>query len=126
MRGRPSDLSDSFLAGDEPAAQWEYSALLIVAGRMQGESLRYQLVSCGLDVDLARSVAAGLDRVASGSYDALILDWQTLEVEYLGSSRKDAWMRLLGEAKAARKPVGIVVLVESEQAVPIEIERAGV
>src|SRR6266704_2266977 len=126
MRSRPGDLSDSFLTPDEPAAQWEHSALLIIAGRMQGESLRYQLVSCGLEVDLARSVSTGMDRVAAGSYDVLILDWQTLEVEYLGSSRADAWMRLMGEAKAARKPIGVVALLDSEQMVPREIEQAGV
>ena len=52
MRPRVDDLSESFLAPEDPGGKWEHSVLLIIAGRMQGESLRYQLVSRGFDVDL--------------------------------------------------------------------------
>src|SRR5260370_2349369 len=54
----------------------------------------------------------------------MILDWQTLEVEYLASNRTDAWMRLVREVRAAGKPVGVVALVGSEQSAAAEIEHA--
>jgi DNA-binding NtrC family response regulator len=125
MRSRPDDLSESVLAPEDPGPQWEHSVLLIVAGRTQGESLRYQLVSRGFDVDLARSVSAGLDRVVSHGYDGVVLDWQTLEVEYVGADRGEIWGRLARAAKAAGRPLGIVALVESETSPPPEIAHAG-
>src|SRR2546428_12866236 len=124
MRNRGEDLSQSFLAPPEPDPESEHSVLLIVAGRMQGESLRYQLQSGGLDVDLVRSVSAGLERLSGASYDAIILDWQTLEVEYTRPSRAEAWFRLAREARFEAKPVGLVALFDSEQSAPAEIEQA--
>jgi DNA-binding NtrC family response regulator len=124
MRNRLDELSETFLAPEDPGAKWEHSVLLIIAGRMQGESLRYQLVSRGFDVDLVRSVSAGLDRVASGAYEGIVLDWRTLEVEYPGSLRFEIWTRLARQARAVR-PVGLVALVDSEPAAPAEIEQAG-
>src|SRR2546421_163397 len=58
MRHQWDDLSGSFLAPSEPDPALDCSVLLIVAGRMQGESFRYHLVSRGFEVDLARSVSA--------------------------------------------------------------------
>ena len=125
MRSRPDDQSESFLAPEDPGTQWEHSVLLIVAGRTQGESLRYQLVSRGFDVDLARSVSAGLDRVVSHGYDAVVLDWQTLEVEYVGVDRGEIWARLARAAIGAGRPLGIVAVVDSEASPPLEIAHAG-
>ena len=125
MRNRVDDSTESFLAPEDPGAEWEHSVLLIIAGRMQAESLRYQLLSCGFEVDLARSVSAGLDLVAGGSYDGVVLDWQTLEVEYMGAARNEAWLRLVGGARDAGKPVGLVALLDSEQSPPVEVEQAG-
>jgi DNA-binding NtrC family response regulator len=102
----------------------DYSVLLIVAGRMQGESLRYKLVSRGFEVDVARSVSIGLDRVRNAAYDGLVLDWQTLEVEYPGSARSKAWFELARQLRAAGKPAGVVALSDSEPPPP-EIEQAG-
>jgi transcriptional regulator with GAF, ATPase, and Fis domain len=124
MRNRQDELSESFLAAEDPGGTWEHSVLLIIAGRMQGETLRYQLVSLGFDVDVARAVSMGMLRVSGGSYDALILDWQTLEVEYIGAARNEAWERLVAQAK--RAGVGIVTLLDSEQSIPLDIEQPGV
>ena len=119
MRNRLDQLSESFLAPDDPGLKGEHTVLLIVAGRMQAESLRYQLVSRGFDVDLARSVTAGLNRMAARAYDVVALDWQTLEVEYLGADRMQVWARLAREAKR------IVALVDSEESATGEIAQAG-
>jgi DNA-binding NtrC family response regulator len=125
MRNRTDDLSESFLAPEDSGAKWEHSVLLIIAGRMQGENLRYQLVSQGFDVDLVRTVAAGLSRVAGGAYDAVVLDWRTLEVEYVGAGRTETWMRLVHQARAAAKAVGLVAMLDSEQSAAGQIEQAG-
>ena len=125
MRIRMDDTSESFLGPEDPDPEAKYAVLLIIAGRMQGESLRYQLVCGGFEVDLARSVSAGLERVSKTCYDAVILDWQTLEVEYVAGSRTDAWQRLVGEARTAGKPVGVVALIANgNSAVEVEIEQA--
>jgi len=92
---------------------------------MQGESFRYQLASRGFQVDLARSVSAGLERLGGGSYDALVLDWQTLEVEYPGPSGTDIWMRLVRDTRAAAKSMGLVALLDSGQSAQTDIEQAG-
>src|SRR6266567_7201033 len=120
MRNRTDNLSASFpLASAEQDPESEHSVLLIVAARMQGESLRYQLESEGFEVDLARSVSAALDRLASAAYDAAVLDWQTLEVEYPGRSRTEVWLRLArelrgtggpGKGPSTVRPVGLVAL----------------
>jgi transcriptional regulator with GAF, ATPase, and Fis domain len=125
MRNRVDESSESFLAPDDPGPDKNHSILLIIAGRMQGESLRYQLVCRGFEVTLARSVSVGLDRAAKEPYDAVILDWQTLEVEYLGAGRTEAWLRLVRESRATGKQVGMLALVDSEQSAPAEIEEAG-
>jgi transcriptional regulator with GAF, ATPase, and Fis domain len=125
MRNRGNDLSESFLGPAEPDPESEHSVLLIVAGRMQGESLRYQLVSCGFEVDLARSVSSVLERLNGKSYDAVVLDWQTLEVEYPSSNRVEVWLRLVRDCRAQAKAVGLVALLDSEQSAPLEIEQAG-
>src|SRR6476620_7459468 len=57
MRHRGDNLSQSFLTPSDPDPAIESSVLLIVAGRMQGENFRYQLVTRGFEVDLARSVS---------------------------------------------------------------------
>src|SRR5579862_3979868 len=100
---------------DEADPDSKYSVLLVIAGRTQGESLRYQLVFQGFDVDLARSVSIGLQRAAAVPYDAVVVDWQTLEVEYARPSRSEAWMRLVRESRASGRPVGVVALLTSEQ-----------
>ena len=128
MRHRGDDLSESFLAPSEPDPALESSVLLIVAGRMQGESFRYQLVSRGFEVDLARSVSAALERLRA-PYDALVLDWQTLEVEYPGAACADTWRRLVGDIRTGvgmgpARCVGLVALLDSEQLAPKEIEQA--
>src|SRR5262245_53916383 len=125
MRNRADHLSDSFLLPPEPEPKSEYSILLIVAGRMQGESLRYQLVSRGFDVDLARSLTFAMERLSSAAYDAIILDWQTLEVEYRGPNRAETWFKLAREARSVAKPVGLVALFDSEELAPAEIEQVG-
>ena len=134
MRNRADNLTASFLTPTEADPESEHSVLLIVAARMQGESLRYQLESEGFEVDLARSVSAALDRLASAAYDAAVLDWQTLEVEYPGHSRAEVWFRLArelrgtggpGKGPSTVRPVGLVALLESVQSVPPEIEQAG-
>src|SRR6476661_1420185 len=112
MRHRGDDLSESFLAPSEPDPALEYSVLLIVAGRMQGESFRYQLVSRGFEVDLARSASTALERLNGAAYDALVLDWQTLEVEYPGSSGMDTWLRLVRQMRADARLVGLVALLD--------------
>src|SRR5690242_6190155 len=117
MRNRTDDLSASFLAPADPEPESEHSVLLIVAARMQGERLRYQLVSQGFEVDLSRSVSAGLNRLAASAYDAVVLDWQTLQVEYPGASCLETWFRL------AREVTGLVALIESMQMAPAEIEQ---
>src|SRR6266700_6038252 len=124
MRNRTDELSTSFLGPAEARVEQnpesEHSVLLIVAARMQGESLRYQLVSQGFEVDLLRSVSAALDRLAGASYDAVVVDWQTLEVEYPGASRMETWLRLAGEVcgSAAPVPAGLVALIESMHTAP--------
>ncbi len=121
----PDNGSDSVLdTPDEAGPDSKYSVLLVIAGRTQGESLRYQLVFQGFDVDLARSVSIGIQRSAAVPYDAVVVDWQTLEVEYARPSRGEAWMRLVRESRASGRPVGVVALLTSEQAPP-EIEEAG-
>ena len=126
MRNRADDLSATFLAPPGPDPESEHSVLLIVAARMQGESLRYQLVSQGFEVDLSRSVSAALDRLAGAAYDAVVLDWQTLEVEYPGPARAGTWFRLARELRRPPpRPVGMVALLESMQSAPLEIEQAG-
>src|SRR5438094_8384181 len=119
MRSRTDNLSASFpLASAEQDTESEHSVLLIVAARMQGESLRYQLVSQGFEVDLSRSVSAGLERLAASSYDAVVLDWQTLQVEYQGARRLETWIRLAREvcgADGQRGAAGLVALIESKQ-----------
>jgi DNA-binding NtrC family response regulator len=125
MRNRMDDLSESFITPDDPGLDPRHSVLLIIAGRMQGESLRYQLACLGFQADLVRSFSQALERPTGAPFDAVILDWQTLEVEYAIQSRSDAWARLVRECRSARKPVGMVVIVESEQNAPVEIARAG-
>jgi len=120
MRNRQDELLESLLTAEDPGVTWEHSVLLIIAARTQGETLRYQLVSRGFDVDVARAVSAGLLRVAGGSYDALVLDWQTLEVEYVGAARSESWERLITETK--RAGIGIVALLDSEESFPREID----
>src|SRR6266849_6494930 len=100
MRHQWDDLSGSFLAPSEPDAALDCSVLLIVAGRMQGESFRYHLVSRGFEVDLARSVSVALGRLNGVAYDALVLDWQTLQVEYPGATGSETWFRLVKELRA--------------------------
>src|SRR5437879_13546553 len=102
MRNRAGDLSDSFLLTTEPDPESEHSVLLIVAGRMQGESLRYQLASCGFAVDLARSVTFALERLPGATYDAVILGGQTLEVESSGPSRAETWCRRMRGGRSGR------------------------
>src|SRR5215831_16115251 len=108
MRNRADDLSVGLLLPAEAGPQFEHSVLLIVAGRMLGESLRYQLVSSGFEVDLARSVTFALERLPGGRYDAIVMDWQTLEVEYPGPSRAEMWFRLAREVRSRTKPAGLV------------------
>src|SRR5260370_35377301 len=95
MRTRIDDSSESFLAPDEPGLEAKHSVLLVMASRMQGESLRYQLVCQGFEVDLARSVSLALERVDKESFDAVVLDWQTLEGEYLDASRTEDMLRFV-------------------------------
>ncbi len=126
MRNRVDDLSESFLTPpDDPGPDTRQTVLLIIAGRMQGENLRYQLVCRGFEADLTRSVSQALERRTGTAYDAVVLDWQTLEVEYTGPSRAQAWARLVRESRPSRKPVGIVVIVDSEQNTPPEVAQAG-
>src|SRR5437764_13903446 len=124
MRTRNDDSSESFLDPDEPGPETKHSVLLVIAGRMQGESLRYQLVCLGFEVDLARSVSLALERAGKASYDAVVLDWQTLEVEYLAASRTGAWLQLVRAARACGKPVGAVALLATENFAAEEIEQA--
>jgi transcriptional regulator with GAF, ATPase, and Fis domain len=125
MRNRSDDLSESFIAPDDPGPEARYSILLIVAGKMQGENLRYQLVCRGFEADLERSVSRVFGRPARVTYDAIILDWQTLEVEYAGAGRTQAWARLVRESRTAGKAAGLIVLVDSEQDAPPEVGQAG-
>ena len=124
MRTRIDDSSESFLGPDEPGPDTKHSVLLVIAGRMQGESLRYQLVCQGFEVDLARSVSLALERAGKASYDAVVLDWQTLEVEYLAAGRTEAWLQLVRAARASGKPVGAVALIATENFAADEIEQA--
>ena len=124
MRTRMDDLSQSFLGPEDPGPEAKHTVLLVIAGRMQGESLRYQLVCRGFEVDLARSVSLAVERAGKTSYDAVILDWQTLEVEYLAPSRAEAWLRLVGAVRAGGKAVGAVALVPSEDFAADDIEQA--
>jgi DNA-binding NtrC family response regulator len=112
MRNREEDLSHR-----------EHSVLLIIAGRIEGESLRHHLVSSGFDVDQSRSVAAGLDRMSSHWYDAVVLDWQILQPERVGAGGSETWARLVSHA--ASRTLGIVALVESGTDAPAEIGHAG-
>ena len=85
MRTRGDDLSESFLTPSEPEPRSDCSILMIVAGRIQGESLRYKLVSSGFEVDLARSVSAGLGRLAGGSCSTgRLLKWNSQERPLFG------------------------------------------
>src|SRR5579859_3576176 len=124
MRTRMDDLSESFLGPEDPGPEAKHTVLLVIAGRMQGESLRYQLVCRGFEVDLARSVSLAVERAGKTSYDAVILDWQTLEVEYLAPSRAEAWLRLVGAVRASGKAVGAVALVPGENFPADDIEQA--
>src|SRR5207237_8636408 len=118
MRNWADDRSESFLAPAEPDSESELSVLLVVAARMQGESLRYQLASRGFEVELTRSVSSALERLPGASYDALILDWQTLEVEYPVSKRAATWLRLARDVQIGPKPVGMVALMDAMQSAP--------
>jgi transcriptional regulator with GAF, ATPase, and Fis domain len=124
MRTRNDDSSESFLDPEEPGPETNHSVLLIIAGRMQGENLRYQLVCQGFEVELARSVSLALERAGKASYDAVVLDWQTLEVEYLAASRTEAWLQLVRAMRAGGKPVGCVALIATENFPADEIEQA--
>jgi len=125
MRNRTDASSESFLAPDDPGPELKYSILLILAGRMQGESLRYQLLCRGFEAGLVRSVSAALERGAGGPYDAVILDWRTLEVEYAGANRAEAWARVARGFRAGGLMAGVVVIVDSEQSAAAEIAQAG-
>jgi transcriptional regulator with GAF, ATPase, and Fis domain len=124
MRNRIDDLSESFLGPDDPGPETKHTVLLVIAGRMQGESLRYQLVCRGFEVDLARSVSLALERAGKTSYDAVVLDWQTLEVEYLAPNRSEAWWRLVRAVRASGKAVGAVALMATENFAADDIEQA--
>ena len=124
MRTRIDESSESFLGPEDAGPETKHSILLIIAGRMQGESLRYQLVCRGFEVDLARSVSIALERVGRTSYDAIILDWQTLEVEYLAASRSEVWLRLVRAARVSGKQVGAVALIATENLAADDIEQA--
>ena len=62
MRHRADDLSETFLAPTEPDPDTDRSVLLIVAGRMQGDSLSFQLSARGFEVELADYLAEQLGR----------------------------------------------------------------
>src|SRR5260370_24594242 len=124
MRTRIDDSSESLLGPEEPGAETKHLVLLVIAGRIQGESLRYQLVCRGFEVDLARSVSIALERSQKAAYDAVVLDWQTLEVEYLAASRTQAWLQLVGAVRASGRRVGAVALTATENFAADEIEQA--
>ena len=126
MRTPIDDSSERFLGPDDPGPESKHSVLLVIASRMQGESLRNQLVCRSFEVDLARSVSLALERATKTSYDAVIVDWQTLEVEYLAAGRTEAWLRLVRAARATTgRPVGAVALVATEDFAASDIEQAG-
>src|ERR1700716_4257765 len=111
MRTRIDDSAESFVGPDEPGLEAKHSVLLVMAGRMQGESLRYQLVCQGFEVDLARSVSLALERAGKAPYEEVVVDWQPLEVEYLPARRTEAWLQLVRGPRASGKPVGAVALI---------------
>ncbi len=92
---------------------------------MQGEGLRYRLVCRGFEANLARSVSLAYERVRE-PYSVVVLDWQTLELEFPGASRAEAWARLAREFRAAAQPTpGLVIIVESDQNLPPELAHTG-
>ncbi|MGH9659879.1 MAG: sigma-54 interaction domain-containing protein, partial [Bryobacteraceae bacterium] len=96
-------------------------------GRIQAEHCRFLLLDCGLAVDICRSVAGSMGRLESRGYDAVVVDWRTLEVEHLGTGDwREGWLRLARAARAANDgPVGLVALFGGEVAVHPELDQVG-
>ena len=126
MRTPIDDSSERFLRPDDPGPESKYSVLLVIASRMQGESLRNQLVCRGFEVDLARSVSLALERATKTSYDAVIVDWQTLEVEITWRASRTGSLVAIGPARRATtgKAGYAVALVATEDFAASDIEQA--
>ncbi len=127
MKKRTDEPADGFLLPEEaPPAQLDRSVLIVAAGRIQTEQYRSLLVACGATVDSSRTVGGALERLEGRSYEAVLLDWRTLEVEHLGGDWREAWADLVQATRRGRAPAsGLVALFESEPLKAFELEEAG-
>src|SRR5689334_331579 len=83
MPARTDDRSDGYFAPPQVATgELRRAVLVVAAGRMQADSLRHQLTSHGATVHVSRSVTEAFDRLPAEGYDAVVVDWETLEVEF--------------------------------------------
>jgi len=99
------------------------SVLLIAAGRIEGERLRRELIAAGYSPEYVRSVDAGIARQGRRQYAGLVLDWRTLEVEYLGRDWRDAWDRV---RPASGKRNATLVLFPNDPPEMPELSQPGV
>ncbi|MGH9720363.1 MAG: sigma-54 interaction domain-containing protein [Bryobacteraceae bacterium] len=108
------------------ASPW---VLLVMAGRSHADHYKSRLAGHGFHVDLCRSVPALGQRTEPKDFDAIILDWKTLQVEYLGADWHEGW-RLIANTAACgvagvRLAPALIVLADNDAAVPPEIRQDG-
>lgn len=94
---------------------------MIAAGRTFADEQRSRLINSGFSVEIARSMASALERLTALAYDALVVQWRTVEVEFLGRDWRDAWNRCLRLARRRHANAAIVVLAEPGSRLPEEV-----
>jgi DNA-binding NtrC family response regulator len=110
---KPSDHQ----SGSRPAV------LLVAAGKLFAEEHRHNLLGNGMSVEIARSVADGMERLTAKTYDALVLQWRTLEVEFLGREWREGWQRCVHLARKSNPGLVLVVQADTGTRIPEEAAR---
>ncbi len=116
MKKRPDESAEGLLLPEQsPQPQIDRSVLIVAAGRIQTEQCRSILVACGATVEIARTVAGAIERLDVRSYESVVLDWRTFEVEHLGGDWRLGWAELVQATRRGRASgCGLVALFESE------------
>lgn len=104
-------------SGNRPAI------LLVAAGKLFAEEQRRTLLGHGMSVEIARSVADAMERLTAKAYDALVLQWRTLEVEFLGREWREGWQRCVHLARRSNPDLVLVVQSDTESRIPEEVAR---
>jgi DNA-binding NtrC family response regulator len=104
-------------SGNRPAI------LLVAAGKLFAEEHRRTLLGHGLYVEVARSVADAMERLTAKRYEALVLQWRTLEVEFLGREWREGWQRCVHLARKSNSNLVLVVQADTGTRIPEEAAR---